>query len=55
MLTVMAGLPFEEVAEQMERIGVKMTIIDPLPGWTKRFTDEWSDETYRRATRERYC
>lgn len=38
-LTVMSGLPFEEIAIGLRVFGVKLSIIPPLEGWKHLYTD----------------
>jgi len=39
LLTVMSFLPFNEIAKGLAKLGVRMPIIAPMPGWTQKYND----------------
>lgn len=48
-LTVMVGLKFHEIQLGLDKLGVRMTIIPPQPGWTANFEDgSWPKDALER-------
>ncbi len=55
LLTVMERLNFDWVINELAAIGVVVTFITPLEGWSDKFKDgEWSQELMDKIFEKRY-